>query len=169
MNTAGVPIPIATGPAVLSRSQTRFENAFLGMLQFDLGNYEAAADWLDNRLLQIEGTQRWQAHARYLLGRCSEAQNAPTEAVGWYKQEGVPQGSRQSHSYPTARPRPTATEIASISIRQAFARRSVTTRLAAIVRNGDPQLECAFIQASDNPIRRLLYLPVISSTRAWRS
>ncbi len=66
-------------------------NAFLGILQFDLDNLDAAVDWLDNRLLQIEGSERWTAHAKYLLGRCCEAQGQTTEAVGWYKSEGVPQ------------------------------------------------------------------------------
>jgi hypothetical protein len=66
-------------------------NAFLGFLQFDLDNFDAATDWLDNRLLQIEGTERWKAQARYLLGRCCEAQGARTEAIGWYKSEGSPQ------------------------------------------------------------------------------
>jgi hypothetical protein len=63
-------------------------NAFLGFLQFDLDNIDAATDWLDNRLLQIEGTERWKAQARYLLGRCCEAQGQNTEAIGWYKSEG---------------------------------------------------------------------------------
>lgn len=66
-------------------------NAFLGFLQFDLDNLDAATDWLDNRLLQIEGTERWKAQARYLLGRCCELQGKRTEAVGWYKSEGSPQ------------------------------------------------------------------------------
>ncbi len=66
-------------------------NAFLGCLQFDLDNIDAATDWLDNRLLQIEGTERWKAHAKYLLGRCCEAKGQWTEAVGWYKSEGSPQ------------------------------------------------------------------------------
>ncbi len=73
------------------RSAKLDSNAFLGFLQFDLNNLDAAADWLDNRLLQIDGTERWKAQARYLLGRCSEAQGQRTEAIGWYKSEGSPQ------------------------------------------------------------------------------
>ncbi|MDZ4852916.1 MAG: hypothetical protein SGI77_26820 [Pirellulaceae bacterium] len=66
-------------------------NAFLGFLQFDLENIDAAKDWLDNRLLKIEGTERWRAHARYLLGRCCEEDGEVHDAIEWYKYEGTPQ------------------------------------------------------------------------------
>ena len=66
-------------------------NAFLGMLQFDLNNLDAAEDWLDHRLLKIQGTERWRAHARYLLGRCFEERGKTAEAIEWYKNEGSPQ------------------------------------------------------------------------------
>ena len=66
-------------------------NAFLGMLQFDLNNLDSAMDWLDQRLLRIDGTERWRAHAKYLLGRCREERGDIAESIVWYKSEGVPQ------------------------------------------------------------------------------
>ena len=66
-------------------------NAFLGMLQFDLRNLDASINWMDQRLLQIDGTERWRPHARYILGRIYEQKEDFEEAFAWYKKDGSPQ------------------------------------------------------------------------------
>jgi hypothetical protein len=66
-------------------------NAFLGMLQFDLKNWEASINWLDSRLLQIDGTERWRPQARYMLGRAFEQKGNDKEAMAWYRLDGSPQ------------------------------------------------------------------------------
>jgi hypothetical protein len=66
-------------------------NAFLGMLQFDLQNMEASTNWMDQRLLQIDGTERWRPQARYILGRACEQKKAFDDALSWYRMDGSPQ------------------------------------------------------------------------------
>lgn len=66
-------------------------NAFLGMLQFDLQNLEASTNWMDQRLLQIDGTERWRPQARYILGRVYEQKKEFDESFSWYKMDGSPQ------------------------------------------------------------------------------
>jgi len=66
-------------------------NAFLGMLQFELQNLDAAINWMDQRLLQIDGTERWRPQARYILGRAFEQKKDLEEAFAWYKIDGSPQ------------------------------------------------------------------------------
>jgi len=68
-------------------------NAFLGMLQFELQNLDASINWMDQRLLQIDGTERWRPHARYILGRSFEQKKDFEEAFAWYKIDGSPQES----------------------------------------------------------------------------
>jgi hypothetical protein len=59
--------------------------AFLAMANIDLGKPETAADWLSKRLLPIKGTERWHAHAHYLLGRSFESTGDVTGAIEQYK------------------------------------------------------------------------------------
>lgn len=66
-------------------------NAFLGILQFELDNLDSSIDWLNRRLLQINGPERWRAHAKYILGRAYEEREQISESLAWYKNEGVPQ------------------------------------------------------------------------------
>jgi hypothetical protein len=66
-------------------------NAFLGMLQYDLANVDASIDWLDKRLVQVGGTERWRPHAYYLLGRCFEEKGDLPKAAEYYKGENLPQ------------------------------------------------------------------------------
>jgi hypothetical protein len=51
----------------------------------DLGKPETANDWLAKRLLPVRGTERWHAHAHYLLGRNLESVGNITEAIEEYK------------------------------------------------------------------------------------
>ena len=59
--------------------------AFLAMANIDLGKPETAADWLAKRLLPIKGTERWHAHAHYLLGRSLESIGDTSGAIEEYK------------------------------------------------------------------------------------
>lgn len=59
--------------------------AFLAMANIDLGKPETAADWLSKRLLPIKGTERWHAHAHYLLGRSLESTGDVSGAIEQYK------------------------------------------------------------------------------------
>ncbi|MFM7516870.1 MAG: hypothetical protein ACKO3V_08005 [Pirellula sp.] len=59
--------------------------AFLAMANMDLGKPETAIDWLAKRLLPVRGTDRWHAHAHYLLGRNAEAVGNIPEAIEEYK------------------------------------------------------------------------------------
>ncbi len=64
---------------------------FLGVLQFDIGNWDSSIDWLDKRLIQVAGTERWRPHARYLIGRALEQKLDLKKSIEWLKSEEVPQ------------------------------------------------------------------------------
>ncbi|MFN9916634.1 MAG: tetratricopeptide repeat protein, partial [Pirellulaceae bacterium] len=57
----------------------------------DLANVDASIDWLDKRLVQGGGTERWRPHAYYLLGRCFEEKGDLPKAAEYYKGENLPQ------------------------------------------------------------------------------
>jgi hypothetical protein len=65
--------------------------SFLGMAQIDLGNIDAAIDWLDTRTLQMADTQQWHPHAEYLLARCYEMKGDIVKAIDYLKRENRPQ------------------------------------------------------------------------------
>lgn len=72
--------------------RSKFDIAiFLAMLNFDLGEFGTANDWLQKRLLMTAGTERWHAHAHYLLGRNFEQQGKVPEAIKEYEFENSPQ------------------------------------------------------------------------------
>jgi tetratricopeptide (TPR) repeat protein len=66
---------------------------FLAMANMDLGKPETAIDWLTKRLLDIRGTERWHAHAHYLLGRNYESLGNMESAIEEYKFEATPQAA----------------------------------------------------------------------------
>ncbi len=66
-------------------------STFLGMAQFDLGNIDAAINWLDERTLQVEGTDAWHPHATYLLARSYEIKGDTEKAIEYLKSDDVPQ------------------------------------------------------------------------------
>jgi tetratricopeptide (TPR) repeat protein len=66
---------------------------FLAMANMDLNKPETAIDWLTKRLLDIKGTERWHAHARYLLGRNLEQIGNIPAAIEEYKFEASPQAA----------------------------------------------------------------------------
>jgi hypothetical protein len=66
---------------------------FLAMANMDLNKPDTAIDWLTKRLLEVKGTDRWHAHAHYLLGRNLEAQGKIPEAIEEYKFEASPQAA----------------------------------------------------------------------------
>lgn len=72
--------------------RSKFDVAiFLAMLNCDLGKLDTANDWLQKRLLKTAGTERWHAHAHYLLGRNYEQQGKTAEAFKEYEFENSPQ------------------------------------------------------------------------------
>ena len=72
--------------------RSKFDVAiFLAMLNCDLGKLDTANDWLQKRLLMTAGTERWHAHAHYLLGRNYEQQGKTAEAFKEYEFENSPQ------------------------------------------------------------------------------
>ena len=66
---------------------------FLAMANMDLDKPDTAIDWLTKRLLDIKGTERWHAHAHYLLGRNLERQSKVDAAIEEYKFEASPQAA----------------------------------------------------------------------------
>ncbi len=62
-------------------------STFLGLSQMELGNMDAAIDWLDTRTLRISDTQAWHPHAEYLLSRCFELKGDSTKAIDFLKRE----------------------------------------------------------------------------------
>ncbi len=66
---------------------------FLAMANMDLSKPETAADWLTKRTLQVKGTERWHAHAHYLLGRNYETLGNMPSAIEEYKFEASPQAA----------------------------------------------------------------------------
>jgi hypothetical protein len=66
-------------------------NFFLGLLQFDLGNWEASIDWMDERILKVGQSARWHPHARYLLARCFEQKGDWKASIEQLKTENLPQ------------------------------------------------------------------------------
>nr|MCU0715136.1 hypothetical protein [Pirellula sp.] len=66
---------------------------FAAMANGDLNKPETAIDWLQKRTLDVEGTQKWHAHAHYLLGRMYERTGQWKQAEAEYKFEASPQAS----------------------------------------------------------------------------
>jgi hypothetical protein len=66
---------------------------FAAMANGDLNKPETAIDWLQKRTLDVEGTQKWHAHAHYLLGRMYERTGKPKQAEAEYKFEASPQAA----------------------------------------------------------------------------
>ncbi len=60
---------------------------FLAMANVDMGKPETAIDWLSKRILSQKGTERWHAHAHYLLGRNKESMGDLAGAIEEYKFE----------------------------------------------------------------------------------
>ena len=74
--------------------RSKFDVAvFLAMLNMDLGKLDTSNDWLQNRLLKIPGTERWHAHAHFLLGRNYEQQGNIAAATKEYEFEDSPQAA----------------------------------------------------------------------------
>ncbi len=74
--------------------RSKFDVAvFLAMLNSDLGKLDTSNDWLTKRLLQLPGTDRWHAHAHYLMGRNYEQQGNTTAAITEYEFENSPQAA----------------------------------------------------------------------------
>lgn len=67
--------------------------AFLAMICFDSDQADTSIDWLSKRLIAIPGTDRWHAHAHYLLGRSYEMKGSTEAALEEYKFENSPQAA----------------------------------------------------------------------------
>jgi len=64
---------------------------WLGLLSYDRGKYEVAANWLEKRTLEATPEGPWTAGARYNLARTYEAQGKLTEAIELLKADNSPQ------------------------------------------------------------------------------
>jgi tetratricopeptide (TPR) repeat protein len=64
---------------------------WLGLTYFDVGKYEAAVEWLNERVLGAPLPSFWDAGARYNLGRCFEALGQPEKAIPLYEGSKSPQ------------------------------------------------------------------------------
>jgi hypothetical protein len=66
-------------------------SSFLALVQYELGNIDAAIDWLDTRTLKVSNTQAWHPHAEYMLSRCHELKNDYDKAIDFLRREDRPQ------------------------------------------------------------------------------
>jgi len=66
---------------------------FLAMANHDIGKLDTSNDWLSRRLLSMPGTERWHAHAHFLLGRNYEQQGNFQAAIKEYEYENSPQAA----------------------------------------------------------------------------
>jgi len=66
---------------------------WLGLLAFDRGNYPAAIDYLNTRVLEAAPDGPWTFGARYNLGRAYEAQGQTDAAIRAYQSDYSPQRS----------------------------------------------------------------------------
>ena len=64
---------------------------WLGLLSYDRGKYEVAADWLEKRTLKATPEGPWTAGARYNLARTYEAMGKIDEAIELLEADGTPQ------------------------------------------------------------------------------
>jgi TolA-binding protein len=64
---------------------------WIGLAQYDLGQYEAAINWLQDRTLEAYPGGVWTAAARYNLGRTYEALDRTDDARKHYFQSESPQ------------------------------------------------------------------------------
>lgn len=66
---------------------------FLGMANIYRGKFDTAIDWLQKRTLDLKGTEKWHAHAHYLLGRAYEDSKDVKKAAEEFKYENSPQAA----------------------------------------------------------------------------
>ena len=64
---------------------------WLGLLSYDVGNYEVAADWLLTRTLKATPDGPWTAGARYNLARAYEALGEVAQAIELLQGDDSPQ------------------------------------------------------------------------------
>jgi tetratricopeptide (TPR) repeat protein len=64
---------------------------WLGLLSYDVGNYQVAADWLETQIPKANPTSPWTAGARYNLARVYEALGKVAEAIALLEEDNSPQ------------------------------------------------------------------------------
>ncbi len=76
---------------IISKTAKAHASYWLGLVHYESGQYEVAADWFRNRTLELAGENPWKAGARYNLGRCLELQGQSVAARTLYLADKSPQ------------------------------------------------------------------------------
>lgn len=76
---------------IISKTAKAHASYWLGLVHYENGQYEVAADWFRNRTLELAGDNPWKSGARYNLGRCLEMQGQSVEARALYLDDKSPQ------------------------------------------------------------------------------
>ncbi|MEY4180683.1 MAG: hypothetical protein RLY70_4257 [Planctomycetota bacterium] len=76
---------------IVSKTAKAHASYWLGLVHFETGQYEVAAEWFRNRTLELAGENPWKAGARYNLGRCLELQGQSVAARALYLEDKSPQ------------------------------------------------------------------------------
>lgn len=82
---------LAPGRQVVYRTSKGDASYWLGLLSYDRGNHEVAADWLGKRTLDVAPNGTWAAGARYNLARTYEVLGKYAEAVELLESDDSPQ------------------------------------------------------------------------------
>jgi tetratricopeptide (TPR) repeat protein len=72
---------------IISKTAKAHASYWLGLVHFETGQYDVAADWFRHRTLEVAGENPWKAGARYNLGRCLELQGKSVEARALYLED----------------------------------------------------------------------------------
>lgn len=76
---------------IVSKTAKAHASYWLGLVHFETGQYDVAAEWFRNRTLELAGQNPWKAGARYNLGRCLEQQGQSVAARTLYLEDQSPQ------------------------------------------------------------------------------
>ncbi len=76
---------------IISKTANAPASYWMGLVHYESGQFEVAADWFRNRTLELAGENPWKAGARYNLGRCLELQGQSVAARTLYLEDKSPQ------------------------------------------------------------------------------
>lgn len=76
---------------IITRTAKTHSSFWLGLVHYENGQYDVAADWLKARTLEAPGNSPWKSGARYNLARCYEQLGKVAEARELYQEDHSPQ------------------------------------------------------------------------------